>query len=55
MSQCATKLHVRMGIRISFYSERMVMQWHRLPREEIEPLALKVIKNRGDVVLRDRG
>jgi len=55
MSQCATKLHVRMGIRISFYSERMVMQWHRLRREEIAPLAQKVFKHRGDVVLRDRG
>lgn len=52
MSQCATKLHVRMGIRISFFSARVVLQWHRLPREEGESPSLKVFKKCGDWVLK---
>jgi len=29
------------------------MYWHRLPREVVELLSLKVLQNHGDVALRD--
>ena len=42
----------RLDIRNNFFSQRAVMQWHRLPREVVEPLSLEVFKKEGDVALR---
>jgi len=41
-------------MRKHFFSERVVMQWHRLPREVLGSPSLEVLKKRGDVALRDR-
>ena len=42
-----------MDIRKSLFSERVVLQWHRLPMEVVESLSLEVFKNHVDVALRN--
>ena len=41
-----------MDIRNNFFSKRVVLQWHRLPREVVESPSLEVFQSRVDVALR---
>ena len=43
---------LRLGIKKSFFSERVLMQWHRLPREVMQSPSLEVFKNHGDRALK---
>ena len=42
-----------MDIRKYFFSGRVVLQWHRLPREVVQSPSVEAFKKHLDIVLRD--
>ena len=44
---------LRLNINKSFFSERVIILWHRMPREVEESPCSEMLKNHGDVALRD--
>ena len=43
----------KLDIRKKLLSERVIMHWHRLPRQLVGSLSLEVFKSCGDVALKD--
>jgi len=43
----------RLNIRKNFFSEKVVVHRHRLPRKVVESTSLEVFKNHGDMAQRD--
>ena len=43
----------RLDIKKNFFSERLIMHWHRLLREVVVSQSLEVFKKRADVALRN--
>ena len=50
-SSCTREVQV--GYSGTSIIQKSVRQWPRLPRKVVESLSLEVLKNRGDVALRD--
>ena len=45
----------KLDIRRSFFSDRVVVHWHRLARMAVKTSSLEVFQNCGDVALKDIG